>query len=108
MNLENINLPSDIIKYILLFDNRFSLIKGKVRLINKIMKNDKRYKMLNSIPLIVLSNDVYSKISFVYLPINERNEFYLFFKENIIVLEKITYSSSCSCGKVINCNIVYK
>lgn len=107
MNLENINLPKDIIKYILLFDNRFSFIKGKVRLINRLSSDDKRYDILNSIPLIVLSKDLYSKISFVYLPINESREFHLLYRENKdkIVLEKIMYSSNCSCSKVINCYV---
>lgn len=109
MNLENVNLPKDIIKYILLFDNRFSFIKGKVRLINRLSSDDKRYDIINSIPLIVLSKDLYSKISFVYLPINESREFHLLYRENkdeiVIVLEKIIYSSNCSCKKVINCYV---
>ena len=104
-------LPKEIIRQILLFDKRFAFVKGKIRLINRLSLQDKRYNILNSIPQIVLSKDMYNSISFVYLPINETSEFHLVCTENIIVLEKIMYSprtSKCCCGKITNCNIIVR
>ena len=61
--------------------------------------------MFDLMPIIYLSRDYIGKISFVYLPINETNEFYLLYRDNILILEKITYSiyySTCCCGTVTN------
>ena len=105
-----IDLPKDIVKYILLFDKRFTLIKGKVRMINRLQREDKRYEILNSIPPKCFSYDLIGRISFVYLPINENSEFHLLCRENKIILEKIMYSShtsNCCCGKITNYNVVY-
>jgi len=45
-------LPQDIIFYILTFDNRFILRKDKLILINKININDSKYKILNNLSII--------------------------------------------------------
>ena len=51
--LFNLNLPDDIIINILLFDN-YIWIEGKLQKINKIKKNDRRYKVLQERPLIFI------------------------------------------------------
>lgn len=51
------NLPYDIIKYILLYDNHFILRNNKIICINKISKNDNRYKKLKDIPKIYQMNE---------------------------------------------------
>jgi hypothetical protein len=47
------HLPEEIIHYILTFDKRFVLRKGKLLIINTISQNDIRYFILEKKPLII-------------------------------------------------------
>lgn len=60
MSLNNTNIKMDFVKFlsfemkihILSFDHRFVKRNGKLIMINKIPKNDKRFKLLKGIPII--------------------------------------------------------
>lgn len=69
MNLKKYkNLPNDMIFEILSFDDRFILRRGK--LMNRIPKNDKRYKLLSKIPQKKYNS--YNNTNYVTIYINEK------------------------------------
>jgi hypothetical protein len=48
-------LPDDIITKILLYDENYVLIQGKLVHINKLLKKDSRYQMLEKKPLLYIN-----------------------------------------------------
>ena len=66
-------LPIEIVKYIITYDKRFIIRKGKIIQINKIDKNDKRYNILFGIKKIVY--DIEHNSSCVYLTVNSFKDF---------------------------------
>ena len=48
-------LPDDIITKILLYDSNYVLIQGKLVHINKLLKKDSRYQMLEKKPLLYIN-----------------------------------------------------
>jgi hypothetical protein len=70
-------LPIEIIKYIISYDRRFVIKKGKLIEINRIDKNDKRYNMLLNIEK--KQYDTYDNSSYVYIKVNSRKDFYIMY-----------------------------
>ena len=85
------NLPFDIIKSILTYDNRFVIRKGKIILIKKIEKNDERYNLLLKMP----EKEYCGGCIYIYMKINQNTDLYMSYCDYEIYLHKVTYGKSC-------------
>ena len=86
------NLPLDIVKYLLPFDKRFVLRKGKLININRISKQDERYEILSKIPM--KEYYVEDDLTCVYLSINNDKDFYLTYQNYEIQIQTFLYNYS--------------
>lgn len=76
-------LPLDIVNYILSFDRRFVIRKGKILQIKKIEKNDSRYDLLLKIPQVVRYRTVVlTIIKFKFLSKNRPKRYIINKSEN--------------------------
>ena len=82
------NLPLEIVKHILQYDERFVIRYGKIIQINKIKKDDERYNILLKLPKKVKNLAFLNSISLI-LPINECNFFLITYYNYEITITKI-------------------
>ena len=59
--LYHLPLPSEIITNILFYDINCVIREGKIRIINKLSKDDIRYRILEKIPLIFICKSINRK-----------------------------------------------
>jgi len=83
-------LPLDIVKCILSYDKRFIIRRGEIIQINKITKEDERYKLLLTIPQ--KQYDFVNHVIYVYMSINEIKDYLLCYTDFIIELNTIRYT----------------
>ena len=58
-------LPMDLVKHCLSYDKRFVIRKGSIVQINRLCKNDIRYRTLEKIPIIEYNKNPYNQTVFV-------------------------------------------
>jgi len=68
-------LPMDLVKHCLSYDQRFVIRKGDIIQINKILRSDERYTMLEKIPIIDYNKKPYTQTVFAsYLDSKNRSK----------------------------------
>ena len=90
------NLPMDVVKIILSYDKRFVIRKGKILQINRIQQTDERYELLCLIP--EKEYDTNSGLTYVYMTITDKKDYFLTYKDYQIQLQTFEYSNNTVYG----------